>query len=110
MTGQITENTQDTTQSTINVKDSLNSGQKGTQLVETLMVEDTPFTILKWDEKYYLCLGKYRLTEALDSKEQAMEEVNNASWFRMLQIIHAVVHEEIKADKLGKGLQAINNQ
>jgi len=97
------KSTQDTTPSTTNGLDRSESGTKGTQLVETIKVEDTPFQILKWDEKYYLTLGKYRLTEALDTEEQAREEVNNVSWFRLLQVMHIVVKEEINEHRQQKG-------
>lgn len=103
MTTPITEPTQGTTPNSTQEKNNLASGQKGTQLVETIPIENEPFIILKWDEKYYLCLGKYRLTEALDSEEEAREQVYNVSWYRLLQVMHAVVAEEIHAHRQQKG-------
>lgn len=74
---------------------------ENTQLVERIEVEDSPFTILKWENKYYLCLGKYRLTEALNTEIEAREEVLNVSWFRILQVMHIVVKEEMQPQRHG---------
>lgn len=100
MTTQITEPTQGITANTTKENDNSQSNiQKGTQLVEQIKIEGEPFTILKWDDKYYLTLGKYRLTEALETEEQAREEVHNVSWFRILQVLHIVVKEELNETK-----------
>jgi len=97
--------TQNITSSYTQEINKANSSNKNTQLVEIIETkEKSIFKILKWADKYYLTLGKYRLTEAMETEEEANDQVFNVTWERILQVMHIVVHEEIKADKLGKSI------
>ena len=78
------------------------------QLIEIVPIEGTPFTAVRHDDKWFLALGKYRLTEVLKSQEQCIEESKDASWFRIMQIIKLMIeeHESTKV-QLANALDAL---
>lgn len=65
-------------------------------------VEDSPFTIVRQEDKYYGVIGNHRLTESYDNLEDLKEDLLEISWNRLTQVIWAVVekfkinNEEIK--------------
>lgn len=65
------------------------------QLLERINLEDTPFTAIKFGNLWYLTMGKYRLTDGTPNKQECLDEVNNTTWNRLLQIMQIM----IEADK-----------
>lgn len=78
----------------VNETTSLESNSK--QLVEQTKIEGTPFTAIRIDEKYFLTLGKYRLTNQLTSLEECKLEAQDASWDRIMQVIQIMIEENNK--------------
>lgn len=68
------------------------------ELLEQVSIHDTPFTAVKFGKNWFLCLGKYRLTNQLGSLDECKAEAKDASWIRIMQIIKIVIqdHEEQK--------------
>ena len=58
-------------------------------------VDGTPFSCVKYDEKYFLALGKYRLSDLMNTEEEVFEDAKDVSWWRMLAVIHAVAQEVV---------------
>lgn len=83
-------------------KQELNSNDE--QLIETVEIEGTPFTAVRQGKEWFLVMGRYRLTEALETKEQALEEGKNESWFRIMQVMRVMMEAY---DKEKKDLQTI---
>lgn len=69
------------------------NGNDESKLFEAKPVGDTPFTAIKLEDKWYLTLGKYRLTEALKSFEEVEQEAKDASWWRILSVMQAMITE-----------------
>lgn len=67
------------------------NSSSGEQLVEQHPIKNTPFTALKYDGKWYLTMGKYRLTKELQTKEKCIYESKNASWNRLMQVIQIMI-------------------
>lgn len=63
------------------------------QMLEQVAIEETPFTAVRLDEKWFLTMGKYRLTETLQSLEECKEAAKDASWIRIMQIINIMIKE-----------------
>lgn len=63
------------------------------ELLEQIPIEDTPFIALRIDDKWYLTLGKYRLTKELPTLEAVQEETKNTTWMRIMQIIQIMINE-----------------
>jgi len=78
-----------------NAKKTTNN-KSNSQLIEQKIIEGTPFNINKVNDKWFLALGKYRLTELLETEEEAREEAKDASWFRIMQVIQIVINEDKK--------------
>lgn len=76
----------------------LQKNPENKEMVEYQMIEDTPFTAVRFNQKWYLCFGKYRLTNAIDTKEKCIEEAKDTSWERLMAIIKAMLidHDEEK--------------
>lgn len=66
--------------------DLLKPDSRNTELLEKEEVEGTPFTIVKNEELWYILLGKYRLTEGYEDKEEALKEANVINWNKILQV------------------------
>lgn len=63
-------------------------------------LENTPFTLAELDTeegiKWYVLMGKYRLSEAMETKEKAEEDAERQDWERLLQIIQIMIEANIK--------------
>lgn len=84
----ITKETTDT-----NVEKTTNSESNTKQLVEQIAINDTPFTAIKVGENWFLALGKYRLTNQLNTLEECKAEAQDASWIRIMQIMKIMIQE-----------------
>ena len=60
------------------------------QLIQSILIEDTPFVAGKQDGKWYLLLGKYRLTEDLPTIVDVVEASKDTSWNRLIDICQIV--------------------
>lgn len=65
----------------------------GEQLIEYFEIKNTPFTVAKHEGKYYIMMGKYRLTEPLPNKGHAMYEAKRMSWTRIMQVISVMIED-----------------
>lgn len=63
------------------------------RIVERFPQENTPFDIIKFDNKYMVYMGKYRLSEPMETYEQAVEDIKDTSWIRIMQIMQAMIEE-----------------
>ena len=66
------------------------------QLVEYIEIEGTPFTAVKEGGSWFLVMGRYRLTEALTSKEEAIKEGANQTWWRIMQVVKIMIEDHEK--------------
>lgn len=65
------------------------------ELVQVLEIDDTPFTAAKYQGRWYLMLGRYRLTEELKTLNEAKEAAKDSSWFRIMQVAQIVAENAI---------------
>lgn len=71
-------------------------------------VENTPFTIVNQDDKYYGVIGKHRITELYENKEELKKELETITWDRVCQVIWAVVEKFQDVEKLNEVLTKEN--
>ncbi len=83
------------TQTNVETSDKQNSNY---ELFESEQLNETPFTIIKANEKYFGVLGNHRVTELFDTKEEVETELKDVTWNRVLQVIWAVVEKFTKID------------
>ena len=80
------------------------------ELLKVTQIEDTPFACLKNDDKYYLVLGKYRLTQELKSEEECKEAATDASWNRIMQICAIMIAESDEIIDIKKEIEELKNK
>lgn len=81
------------THGTVNETDKPKSNSD--QLLEKIEIENTPFTAIKVEDKWFLMMGKYRLTEAL-TKDEVLAASLDESWFRIMQVIKIMIEDHDK--------------
>lgn len=63
------------------------------KLIERVEIEETPFTAIKNNEEWFLTMGKYRLTQGMQTLEEVKDNATNTDWFRIMQIIGIMIEE-----------------
>lgn len=83
------------------LKESLNAGnptkqnfgnEESTELREERRIENTPFTAVKLEEKWFLTMGKYRMTDTYESLEELMQEeqLHSTNWNLLTNMLAAM--------------------
>lgn len=70
--------------------------KENTELIEKHLIGGTPFTAIRVDDKWFLALGKYRLTEPLESLEECIEQSKADNWTRIMQVINVMIENQPK--------------
>ncbi|AXH75056.1 MAG: hypothetical protein [Microviridae sp.] len=71
-----------------------NSESSSKELVEKIQIENTPFHAIRMDDKWFLVMGKYRLSEPVQTLEEVKADAADASWFRIMQLIQIMLEED----------------
>lgn len=61
------------------------------QLVQMHAIEDTPFTVVKYDNAWFVTMGKYRLSEPMPTRGMAEEDAKSSSWNRVMQVMQIMI-------------------
>lgn len=90
-----TTNTSEPAQSLgiVSGKDRPASGNE--QLIEYHKVEGTPFTIARNGKEWFVLMGKYRLTEDVKTRRNAMQNALKMTWDRMMQVMQIMITDEL---------------
>lgn len=90
-----------TTQKNTSIKSTEedNNSTSSDQLLQIEPIPDTPFNAVKYDDKWFLAMGKYRLTQPSPDKQTILDDANNTTWNRILQIIKIMIDENDKTNK-----------
>lgn len=70
-----------------------NSGnEENTELREERRIPNTPFTAVKLEDKWFLTMGSYRMTETYESLEELMQEeqLHNTNWNLLTNMLAAM--------------------
>ena len=82
-----------------NNSDLLSKNEKNTKLVEFKQVKETPFTLAKQNEEWYILLGKYRLSEGYETEKEAEKEAKRVCWNKIMQVMSVIITEEKQLNK-----------
>lgn len=74
-------------------QNTVNETHNKDSLIEAVPIDGTPFTAIRTDQVWFLTLGKYRLSEKLNTLQEVKDEALNSSWIRVMQIMRIVVEE-----------------
>ena len=50
-------------------------------------VPNTPFQVINAEDKYFVCLGNYRISEMFNTIQEAIEDAQKIDWNRIITII-----------------------
>lgn len=74
------------------------NGEKNPPLQAVKKLFNTPFSILRRENKYSLVMGNYMIIEDLDSEEQVVEALEAQKWQIMVTAIFIVVDRYRKGE------------
>lgn len=80
------------------------------ELIEKYEIPNSPFTAIRNDKEWFLVLGKYRLTDTLRTKEECIEDAQDASWFRVMQVVGIMLEEYDKKTEILKRLDSLEEK
>lgn len=84
------------------VKEAHKQQSTSTELIERHHIEDSPFMVITNNEDglSYGVMGKYRMTELYNSKEECIEEMSKITWNRIIQVIICLNHDQQNREEL----------
>lgn len=88
-----------------------NTSKKAEQnhkLLEKIEVENTPFTIVRIDDKWFVTMGKYRLTKPLSNKDEALASALDESWWRIIQVQNIQIENHELIVNMQNQINALN--
>jgi hypothetical protein len=68
------------------------------ELIQREEIENSPFSIITTENESFGVMGKYRITEPMNSKEEVKKELENITWNRITQVI-LLINELQKENK-----------
>lgn len=74
--------------------------KKEEYIIERDPVEGTPFTIITKEGKSFVTLGNTKLTQDYETKEEALDRVQNEDWYFKCAVISAIT--EVTIEELNK--------
>lgn len=84
-------------------------GDDPKQLTEYEQVKGTPFTAVKDNGKWYVLMGKYRLTESFETKTEAVKDAEEITYFRIMQVFQIMMQDYEDQKKINKKQNEKNN-
>lgn len=75
------------------------TNKENSSLIVREQIPNTPFYIIKnLENKWFLVMGDHRITELKETKEEALDELENNKWFITMSMA-AIVLEKMLAEK-----------
>jgi hypothetical protein len=69
-----------------------NKQESNTELIEKHEIPNTPFIAMRIEKDWYLMMGRFRINiEIYNSKEEAIESANDATWNRIIQVMGIMI-------------------
>lgn len=75
------------------------------ELIEFIDVPGSPFKVIRQEKEYYTIFGQYRLSEAYESKEEAIKDAQREDWMRVMHVMEIIAkftYEDLKQKENGK--------
>lgn len=69
------------------------------ELIQYHKVENSPFTIAKYEGEWFVMMGKYKLTQGIKTKQEALKQATETSWGRIMQVIHIMIEDNNETNK-----------
>jgi len=79
--------------------------QKNTELINAVKIENTPFTMVQYDnDKYFLAVGKFKLNDKTYSIEEVKELLETPKWDTITELVGVIIegYEHFKKEQQTK--------
>lgn len=86
----------------LNEQTSVNTMDKQEFLFKYHELENSPFTIIEQDNKFFGVIGDKRVTEQFNTLEEAKEVTLSINWDRITQVIWCIVEKVKEMQKLNE--------
>ena len=73
---------------------NLSSKEENTELITREQIDETPFTVIGTKEGFFGSIGKYRITEPVETAEEVKKELEVISWNRITQIMLILIETQ----------------
>lgn len=75
--------------------------EDNTELISRIEIEDSPFTVIVeslegQEQKIFGTIGRYRITEPMDSVEEVKELLSTITWNRIVQVMLILIETQVK--------------
>lgn len=87
-----------------------NSSKQNKELVTRKQIPGTPFTIIGANGKWWGTMGKYRLTEQLNTEEDAVLQCTAMTWDRIIQVMQALIEMNDEEENVFKRRNEIREE
>ena len=68
--------------------------KKNEQLIEFEAVDNTPFTVVKQNDEWFVLMGKYLIDkEGVLDKEEAINKAKEINWDKILKVVSVLIEE-----------------
>jgi hypothetical protein len=67
--------------------------------LEMHSVNDTPFVVARQNEDWFVIMGKHRLTNSIETFEEAVQEAEKITWNKVVQVIAIILENEKQLNK-----------
>lgn len=82
-------------QESLNTTDNKESNSNE-ELIKWKPIDNTPFILIKQNEKYFGAIGNHRITEYHDNEKECEKDILEMSWNRIVQVILACQNINLK--------------
>lgn len=82
----------------VNQIDKENSS-KEEKLIERINLDNTPFTMVKENGKWFGLMGDYKMTEDLEKMEDVKKLLEKPNWNIIVGLVTAIVHLHTRMNK-----------
>jgi hypothetical protein len=91
-------------QMNVSEKGKQNSGEKNEELIKKETIKNTPFEIVTINEKCFIGLGNYKLSEEVieEEKDILKKRIEDKDWLLTTYLINALTDAKEKLNNLNK--------
>lgn len=77
------------------VEEKSQNSKNSSELKEIIIIEHTPFHAIRMDQKWFLAMGNYRVSDFKSSKDEVLEELDHINWMLIATMCDIFVKESL---------------
>lgn len=70
---------------------SLNKTDKKTYLTERKQIAGTPFTMIRQEDKWFIVMGDYRMTEPTETEDEQIRKLEDEKWWIITCMVSIII-------------------